>query len=211
MAEPGSITLGKDVFENRYSRGAPWDIGKPQPALVAATTGVTGSILDVGCGTGEHALYFAARGCAVTGLDFLEQPIALAKRKAAERGLAATFLRGDALKLGERAERFDNVIDSGLFHVFSDEDRVRYVQGLKTVLKPGGRLFLLCFSDRTPGTQGPRRISETELRDTFHDGWEIERMERAEFEIRAEVRQAQFSGQNPKGWLMVARASACAL
>lgn len=205
MAEPGRTTLGQEVFVNRYSGGAPWDIGKPQPALVAAAAEVTGSVLDVGCGTGEHALYFAARGCVVTGLDFLVQPIVLAKQKAAERGLAATFLRADALRLGERAERFDNIIDSGLFHVFSDEDRLRYVQGLKTVLKPGGRLFLLCFSDLTPGTQGPRRVSETELRDAFRDGWEIERMERAEFEIRAEARETQFSGQNPKAWLLVAR------
>jgi hypothetical protein len=56
------------------------------------------------------------------------------------------------------------VLDSGLFHVFSDEDRIRYVRGLKTVLDPGGRLFLLCFSDVTPGTEGPRRVSQPELR-----------------------------------------------
>lgn len=205
MAGSGRTTLGQDTFQNIYLGAAPWDIGKPQKALVAAAAGIAGSVLDVGCGTGEHALYFAGRDCVVTGLDFLEQPIALAKRKAAERDLAATFLRGDALKLGERPERFDNIIDSGLFHVFSDEDRVRYVQGLKTVLKPGGRLFLLCFSDQTPGTQGPRRVSETELRDAFRSGWEIQRLERAEFEIRAEVREAQFSGQNPMAWLMVAK------
>jgi hypothetical protein len=56
------------------------------------------------------------------------------------------------------------VLDSGLFHVFSDEDRIRYVRGLKTVLDPGGRLFLLCFSDATPRTEGPRRVSQPELR-----------------------------------------------
>jgi cyclopropane fatty-acyl-phospholipid synthase-like methyltransferase len=205
MAEPGSTTLGQDVFENRYAEGAAWDIGKPQPALVAAADGITGSLLDVGCGTGEHALYFAGKGCVVSGFDFLEQPIVLARRKAAERGLAATFLRADALKLGERVERFDNIIDSGLFHVFSDEDRVRYVEGLKTVLKPGGRFFLLCFSEQTPGTQGPRRVPAKELRAAFRIGWEIERMERAEFEVRAEERKTRFSGQNPKAWLMVTK------
>jgi cyclopropane fatty-acyl-phospholipid synthase-like methyltransferase len=70
-----------------------------------------------------------------------------AQRKAAERGVPATFLVKDALTLKDWTERFDNVIDSGLFHVFSDEDRLRYVEGLATVLKPGGRLFLMCFSD----------------------------------------------------------------
>jgi SAM-dependent methyltransferase len=73
--------------------------------------------------------------------------------------LSATFLVMDALALKDLPEVFDSVIDSGLFHVYSDEDRQRYVEGLVTVLKPGGRLFLLCFSDEEPGTQGPRRVS----------------------------------------------------
>jgi len=205
MAGPDSTTIGHGRFQSIYAGGAPWDIGKPQAALATAAAMITGSVLDVGCGTGEHALFFASRGCAATGIDFLEQPIALAKRKAAERGLAATFLVKDALTLGEWADRFDNIIDSGLFHVFSDEDRVRYTQGLKAILRPGGRLFLLCFSDQTPGTQGPRRISEKELCDAFREGWEIERIERAEFEVRPEMRAGQFSGQNPQGWAMVAR------
>ena len=68
----------------------------------------------------------------------------------------------DALTLKDWPERFDSVIDSGLFHVFSDDDRRRYVEGLAHVLKPGGRLFLLCFSDEEPGTQGPRRVSQKE-------------------------------------------------
>jgi len=101
-------------------------------------------------GTGEHAMFFAARGHAVTGFDFVEEPIAAARRKAAQRSLIAKFLVKDALKLYEWTERFDNVLDSGLFHVFSDADRIRYVRGLETVLDPGGSLFLLCFSDACP-------------------------------------------------------------
>ena len=104
-----------------------------------------------------------AKGHEVTGFDFLEEAIQSAKRKAVERGIIAMFLVQDALKLREWAVQFDNVIDSGLFHVFSDEDRVLYVLGLKAVLKPPGHLFLACFSDQTPGTQGPRRVSQNEL------------------------------------------------
>jgi len=66
----------------------------------------------------------------------------------------------DALALKEIPELFDNMIDSGLFHVFSDDDRQKYVAGLATVLKAGGRLFLMCFSDEEPGTEGPRRVSK---------------------------------------------------
>ena len=208
MSEPRSTTLNRDVFQSAYSGKAPWDTSKPQPVFQATADTITGSVLDAGCGTGENALFFASRGHVVTGFDFLEEPIISARRKAVERGLAATLLVKDALKLEEWAERFDNIIDSGLFHVFSDEDRVHYAQGLKTILKPGGRLFLLCFSDQMPGTQGPRRVSKKELHDAFGEGWEIGSIEPARFEVRPEAKMVLFSGEEPKAWFMVARRAA---
>jgi SAM-dependent methyltransferase len=205
MTEPGAPTLHRERFQDAYAGKAPWDIGKPQPAFLAAADTIAGSILDAGCGTGEHSLFFAGRGHAVTGFDFLEEPILRATQKAAERRISATFLVKDALKLHEWTERFDNIIDSGLFHIFSDEDRARYVQGLGTVLKPGGRLFLLCFSDQTPGTVGPRRVTQTELRSTFAESWEIVSIEPARFEVRPEHKQTTFAGEEPRAWFTVAR------
>ena len=164
----------KNTFASIYAGQAPWDIGKPQKAVIDVADQITGSILDAGCGTGENALFFAGRGHRVTGIDFLEEPIQQAKRKAAERGLSATFVVKDAMTLNDWSERFFTVIDCGLFHVFSDDDRKKYVAGLATVLKPGGHLFLLCFSDQEPGTQGPRRICQKELLDTFTEGWAVE-------------------------------------
>jgi SAM-dependent methyltransferase len=167
----------RSTFENAYAGQAPWDIARPQNSFLAVADRITGYVLDAGCGTGDTALLFAERGCKVTGIDFLEVPIERAKRKAAERGVQATFLVKDALMLKDWTERFDNVIDSGLLHVFSDEDRRRYVEGLATVLKSGGRLFLMCFSDEEPGTQGPRRVSIKELPDALAEGWSIESIE----------------------------------
>jgi cyclopropane fatty-acyl-phospholipid synthase-like methyltransferase len=142
---------------------------------------ITGSVLDAGCGTGDNALFFAAWGQKVTGIDFLAEPIKRAKQKAAERSLAANFPVMDALALKQLPEVFDSVVDSGLFHVFSDEDRRRYVEGLASVLKPGRRLFLLCFSDEEPGEQGPRRVSRREIEDAFAEGWKIESIEPSRF------------------------------
>src|SRR5919201_69824 len=105
----------RNTFETAYAGQAPWDIGRPQKAFLAVADRITGSVLDAGCGTGENALYFAGRGCTVTGIDFLEEPIRRARHKAAERGLPATFLVKDALTLGDWSGRCDNVIDSGLF------------------------------------------------------------------------------------------------
>src|SRR5215813_1556269 len=116
-----------------------------------------------------------------------------AMSKAAERGVQATFLVKDALTLKDWTERFDNVIDSGLFHCFSDDDRPRYVEGLATVLKPGGRLFLLCFSDEEPGEQGPRRVSKKELHEAFATGWKIESIEPVQIEVNPDFKGLTFS------------------
>ncbi len=192
-------------FETAYTGQAPWDIGRPQQALLDVSDRIIGSVLDAGCGTGENALLFAQRGHKVTGIDFLEEPIQRAKRKAAERGLTATFLVMDALALKDLPEVFDSVIDSGLFHVFSDEDRRRYVEGLASVLRPGGRLFLLCFSDEEPGTQGPRRVSKNELHNAFAQGWVIESIEPSRYEVRPDLKDLTFSEGGPKAWFAVIR------
>jgi cyclopropane fatty-acyl-phospholipid synthase-like methyltransferase len=195
----------RNTFVSAYAGQAPWDIGRPQQAFLDVADRITGSILDPGCGTGENALFFASRGHKVMGLDFLEEPIRRAKQKAAERGLSATFLVMDALALKDLPEVFDSVIDSGLFHVFSDEDRRRYVEGLTSVVKPGGRLFLLCFSDEEPGTQGPRRVSKQELHDAFAHGWVIESIEPSRYEIRPDFKEVSFSEGGAKAWFAVMR------
>jgi len=209
MSEGEATARGR--FQDMYATNAPpWDIGKPQPKFVEAAGRLSGSILDCGCGTGENALFFASKGHAVTGLDFLEAPIKAAQKKAADRGIKATFRVADALKLQDSSDQFgqfDNAIDSGLFHVFADEDRARYVRGLTKVVRPGGRLMLMCFSDKTPGDQGPRRVSEAELRSAFAKGWEIETLEPARFETRPDARQAMFAGEDPHAWFLLARRS----
>jgi SAM-dependent methyltransferase len=185
----------------------PWDTGRAQRAFVDVAERVEGTVLDAGCGTGENALYLASRGLQVTGIDFLQGPIKQAVRKASARGLAARFLVRDALTLSSWDERFDVVLDSGLFHVFDDADRARYVEGLAIVLKPGGRLFLLCFSDAQPGVEGPRRISRAELETAFGRGWIIESIEPTTFEIRPEFR-ARLGDAGPQAWFFIVRRTA---
>jgi SAM-dependent methyltransferase len=197
----------RNTFENAYAGQAPWDIGKPQKPFIDVADQITGSILDAGCGTGENAMYFGGLGRKVTGIDFIAEAINRAKRKAAERGLPATFLVKDALTLKDWSERFDNVIDSGLFHVLSDEDRRQYVEGLATVLKPGGRLFLMCFSDEEPGTEGPRRVSKKELHAAFAEGWSIESVEPSRVEVWPDLKDS-FSEGGPKAWFVVVRRAA---
>jgi cyclopropane fatty-acyl-phospholipid synthase-like methyltransferase len=200
-----SIVPDRTTFEQAYAGKAPWDIGRPQAPFVAAAERVTSPVLDAGCGTGDAALFFAARGHQVTGIDFVEEPLRRARAKAAERGLAAEFLVKDALTLGDWGERFASLIDSGLFHVFANNERRRYVEGLAAVLEPGGRLFLMCFSDEEPGTEGPRRVSRQELYDVFADGWEVESVQPARVEVNPEFTDVTFSEGGPKAWFAVVR------
>jgi cyclopropane fatty-acyl-phospholipid synthase-like methyltransferase len=197
----------RGVFESAYAKVAPWDIDGPQPVFVSIAGRISGAVLDSGCGTGENSLYLAGRGCHVTGIDFLAEPIQRAKQKSAQRGIAATFLVMDALHLSDLPQQFDAAIDSGLFHVFSDDDRRRYVAGLATVLRPGGRLFLLCFSDAEPGTIGPRRVTKQELERSFADGWQIDSIEPARFQIRPDFKEFEFSPGGPMAWFMIATRS----
>ncbi|HJZ54072.1 MAG TPA: class I SAM-dependent methyltransferase, partial [Gemmataceae bacterium] len=135
----------------------------------------------------------------------VEEAIRRAQAKAADRDLAVEFLDEDALTLTEWGERFATALDCGLFHVFSDADRRRYVAGLAHVLEPGGRLFLMTFSDAEPGTDGPRRVLRQELYDAFADGWEVESVEPCQIEITPAFTEVKFSEGGPKGWFAVIR------
>lgn len=197
-------------FIGAYQGEPPWNIPAPQPALVAVAERISGRLLDSGCGTGENALFFATRGCEVTGFDLIPRAIELAKQKAGERKLSAEFLVKDALTLADDPssawnERFDNIIDSGVFHVFSDHDLSCYLQGLHRVLKPGGHYFMICFSDAEPGTHGPRRISRQMIEESLRDGWAIESIEPSRYQVRPEANGEVFSAGGPKAWFAVVR------
>ena len=192
-------------FEAAYAGKAPWDIGKPQGALAEAVDLVISPVLDAGCGTGENALFLAACGHRVTGIDFVEEAIRRARGKAAERGLTVEFQAKDALAVKAWDRRFATVIDSGLFHVFSDEDRVPYVAGLTHITEPGGRLLLLCFSDEEPGTHGPRRVSQREIRAAFEDAWTVEEIRARRADVRPDPEGGTFSEGGPKVWFAILR------
>src|SRR5262249_58416365 len=101
-----------------------WDIGRPQPTIVrlASEGWFAGAVLDAGCGTGENALHIASLGLSVLGVDVAETALAIARKKADDRGIEVEFAAVDAFQLERLGRRFETVLDCGLFHTF-DGDR----------------------------------------------------------------------------------------
>jgi cyclopropane fatty-acyl-phospholipid synthase-like methyltransferase len=174
-----------EQFDAMYAETPPWDIGRPQPAFLqlAEADDLRGRVLDIGCGTGEHALMAAGLGLTATGVDASPTAIGIARRKAEERKLEARFIVANALDLTALGEDFDTVLDCGLFHVFDDNDRARYVATLHDIVGVGGAHYMLCFSDRQPGDWGPRRVSQAEIRSAFADGWRVASIDAATIDI----------------------------
>jgi ubiquinone/menaquinone biosynthesis C-methylase UbiE len=161
-----------DWWESVYKGSPPWDIGAPQPEIVKLVENnkiEKGRVLDIGCGLADNSIFLAKRGFSVTCMDIVRLAIQKGKAKAREQGVKVDFRVGDALELDKHfgEEYFDVVIDSGLFHSLDDDERPLFAKQVRRVLVNGGRYFMLCFSDKEPGSEGPRRISKKEIQKTF--------------------------------------------
>jgi SAM-dependent methyltransferase len=177
---------------------APWDVGRPQPAIqrLAGEGAFAGAVLDAGCGTGENALHVASLGLHVVGVDVAETALSIARETAAGRGIDAEFMIADALHLDRLDRVFETVLDCGLFHTFDSDERRDYVAGLASVTSRGGDLYVLCFSDVGPGTSGPHPISQEELREAFtrSGGWSVAY-------VSPDRIQTRFDAQGAPAWL----------
>ena len=143
--------------------GVPWDIGAPQPVVVALEREgrFTGSVLDAGCGTGDNALFLASRGYRVTAVDIA--PSALPASSTVD------FMVADACDL-PFVSTFDSVLASALFHAVPANSRSALAASLYRAAKPGALLNLTCLDVPAP----PFAVTEDELRDTLTDaGWTI--------------------------------------
>lgn len=125
-----------------------------------------------------------------------ETALAIARQKAADRGIDADFVVADALHLDRLGRVSDTVLDCELFHTFDSDERRDYVASLASATSRGGDLYVLCFSDVGPGTGGPYPISQEELRAAFKPcgGWSVA-------SVSPERIQTRFDAQAAPAWL----------
>jgi SAM-dependent methyltransferase len=190
--------LSGEPWDTSYHDGpAPWDIDRPQPAVVrlASEGRFAGRVLDAGCGTGENTLHVASLGLELLGIDVAETAVAMARAKAAERGLEAEFAVADALHPERLGRTFETVLDSALFHTFDAGERAEYAASLASVVERGGTVYVLCFSDEGRDC-GPHPVSQEELRAAFASGnaWDVVSVEPERIETR-------FHDHGAPGWL----------
>lgn len=156
----------------------PWEghpIGQGLRGLVEGTDDTpalpAGSALDVGCGTGDCAIYLAQHGWNVTGVDYVAKPLAKARAKARAADVTVNFARADVTQLSDSGvgAGFQLIVDNGCIHNMSGGDREAYVRQVGAVAAPDARLYIVAFP---PGGRfGVPGIDHAEIERRFAPGW----------------------------------------
>jgi len=167
------MALDRMLYRLTYRLGAPrWDTGMPQPELEQLVAGrPPGRVLDLGCGTGADAVYLAGHGWEAVGIDFAPEAIAAAKKKAADAGVTAAFVLGDASRLADAGVRgpFDLLLDVGCYHTIPAGRRDAYVAGAAAAARPGADFYLAGIPDpaRLWRLLGAHGIGDDEIKSRF--------------------------------------------
>ena len=207
--DPTDPTRFEEMYrDDRLSHGlptaTPWDIGGPQPVVrqLVALGAVKGEVLDPGTGPGHHAIYYASKGYAATGIDGSEGALERARANAQKAGVSVNFELADATKLDGLDNRFDTVVDCAFYHTFSTDPELQksYVQALRRATKPGARLYKFEFGEHdVNGFKMMRSLSEDDFRQVLPvGGWEITYLGTTTYQVNMSVATIEMmAARNP--------------
>lgn len=157
----------EDVYRKVPINEIPWNREDPPEVLVELVE--SGKVqpcrcIDLGCGTGNYAIFLSKKGFAVTGIDISPSAIKIAKENAKEKGARCDFIVADVLHVADQVhENFDFAFDWEVLHHVFPQKRERYVQNVFNILNPGGMYLSVCFSDKEPRFGGKGKYRHTPL------------------------------------------------
>ena len=189
------------TFAEKYAKGeTPWDSGKPSAELVrlldaGKLTGKT--VLEIGCGTGTNAIELARRGFQVVAVDFVDEAIRTARKKARQAKLNVDFRVADAVK-DDLGGPYDILFDRGTYHCLREENLKGFQDVVKRVTRSGSWWLSLAGNAKEKMDPGPPVVSEQEIRAELGPLFDIVDLR----EFRFESNQSDF---RPLGWSILLR------
>lgn len=176
-------------FEGRYQNDdLPWNINRADFNLINVVTNESipvGKAIDVGCGTGDIAIWLANQGFNVTGVDYSEKAIEIAKEKAKYKGAQNTsFFFLDILNDKIPGGPYSFVVDRGCFHSFDlPRERKKYAKRAADLLMNGGLwLSLIGSYDDGRFDQGPPKRTVQEIATAVETFFEIQYIKAGRFD-----------------------------
>jgi SAM-dependent methyltransferase len=178
------------IYKNIPPEEIPWNVETPPTELVELVD--SGKVkpckaVDLGCGTGNYAIYLAGKGFDVTGVDLSPTAIQIANENAQKKGIKCHFIVADITgDLQEIKDTFDFAFDWEVLHHIFPEERKRYIRNVHNLLNPGGKYLSVCFSEDDPEFGGAGKYVRTqlgtilylystdELRELFEPGFNIQ-------------------------------------
>ncbi len=193
----------KRRFEQRYLTGnIPWDSGRPDSNLreILETFEISGKrALEIGCGTGDNAIFLSKKGFDVTATEIVKMAIEAAQEKACRAGARCCFLLENILERDIEGDPYDFVFDRGCFHTFDEpETRRKFAEAVARHMTAGGYwLSLIGNIDKKRQGPGPPQRTATEIVTAVEPLFEIVLLRSGYFDSDMKPR--------PKNWILLAR------
>ncbi|UJR24211.1 hypothetical protein I4U23_027178 [Adineta vaga] len=196
MANSDEAPLSEVFFRLSGSGNGHWEINRPQKVILdlVQRNVFHGQVLDIGCGIADNAIYIAKQinNIHITAIDMVPKAIEVARKNAEENKVNIQFevvnMLDDLSKTNLKLNEYDVILDSATFHVFSNEDRQKYIKNLEKLIKPNGLYIQIVCSEKELQQTQPRRIRKADLNELFslENGWKIESIEDTIYETSPE-------------------------
>ena len=200
----------ESIYQELTPERIPWNLEDPPQLLVDLVESkqiLPCEAVDLGCGAGNYAVWFASKGFQMTGIDFSPKAIEMAQELSRKKGVTCRFIAEDLMgNLGRLHRSFDFAYDWEVLHHVFPEDREQYVLNVEKLLKPGGAYLSVCFSEEDPSFGGVGKVRKTPLGTElyFSSEEELRELFTPHFQVN-ELRTSEITGKYGPHKAVVAR------